>query len=210
MNFLLLNEFAYDKWILYNRCFLNKSERVSVLLLTKNEKEILSGLKTEIESRNGKTVLFAVVNYKKIEVAEDSGADVTYLDPDSSTELSSLEELQAFVRNSQRWSFERFLDDEHCDVESFSWDSCSEDDYYDEYFDKFAVERLGFYKTYSELHAYEVATFLTRKEAEKYIVEQSNHLHENAFVEEKSLPMESETARLLSLLYRMAESPEAA
>lgn len=180
------------------------------MLLTVSEKESLSELRNELESRNGRVVLFAVVNYKQIEVAEDSCADVTYFDPDDSTELHSLEALKAYVRSGQRWAFEHFLGEENCDVESFSWDEIDEDDYYDEYFDKFAIERLGFYKTYSELHAYEVASFLTRKEAEHYISEQSNHLHENAFVEEKSIPVGSETARLISLLYRMAESPDAA
>ncbi|WCF11593.1 hypothetical protein NDS46_30065 (plasmid) [Paenibacillus thiaminolyticus] len=111
------------------------------------EKENLLDLSSELKKQKGKMVLFSVIDDKRIEPVADS----VYFDPNSSLSFESIKDLKRFIASNQRWAFERFLGEEY-DLSSFSWEEIDQHDLFDEHFEKFALSRLGLYKSYSRGH----------------------------------------------------------
>ncbi|ADO59747.1 hypothetical protein [Paenibacillus polymyxa] len=168
------------------------------MIFTDEEMSCLADLQTEIKGNTDKPKIYVVVTYKEFEFNEQGDRKCIYFDPESAITLHSLEEIKIFVKNNQRWSFERYLSEQGLS-HSFAWDD-TDDPIVEKYFEVFIEKKLHFGKMFS----HDVETFFTRKKAEAYLEEHRNILHEKAHVVERLVSIESETGQLLKMLYRIA------
>jgi hypothetical protein len=173
------------------------------VIFTEKELSCLFDLKNELRSELKHPSLYVVVNYKKVEVPELVNGTVAYLDSESSLSFNSLIEIKKFIQASQRWNFERFLADEDL-LEDFKWDNIESEGEYDNLFEKFIITVLHFRKVMYDFIPFDMETFFTRKEAEVYLEESKGNLHEKAHLEERKVLIETKTAELLNILYRIA------
>ncbi|MBP1308984.1 hypothetical protein JOD82_002004 [Paenibacillus sp. 1182] len=172
------------------------------MIFTDEEMSCLADLQTEIKGHSDNPRLYVVVTYEQIQVDKHENRKCTYFDPESSITLDSLEEIKKFVKNNQRWHFERFMDEQGLSP-SFAWHR-ADDPAFCSYFEKFMISKLNFCKKFNDLLPQDVEPFFTRKKAEAYLEEHRNVLHQEAHVVERLVPIESETGQLLKMLYRLA------
>lgn len=164
-------------------------------VLNTKEKELLDNWKEEVEKNGTYHTLYYIMDINELSAAEGDGEPVFYL-TDEWERIGDTNEFESYIKANHSEELSE-LEEE---VGEIDWEYSDDIEMLCE---KFDITILY----YHELHV-KKDLFLTKKDAEDYLLSNKHHLHANAYISEEKLWDKSKTSELLSALYTVIKESD--